>query len=518
MELALLLEENSLLKEQNNLLQIEVKKYKPEIDSLKFLVEKLQHQLDNLLRHRYGQKSEHVDLQLSLFGNKEVFESTVAPATETITYTRTKSKPRNGCRNLPDNLPRERIEYDLTEEQKVCDCGGKLHSIGEDVLEQLEYVPAMLKVIQHAKHKYACRTCEKILTATMPEQPIAKGFVGPNLLSHIIVSKYEDHLPLHRQERIFARYGMELSKSTLCDWVLQAADLLAPLRERLEQKILVSPKIHTDDSPILVKVGNEQDKNIKTGRLWVYIGCGGIDPPSVIYHYSPNRNSEWPLQFLKDYQGYLQADAYSGYDRLYTTNKIIEVGCFAHARRKFVEIAKNAKAPIRAHQALGYIKKLYDIETEAKDMSNGERKNIRQTKAKPILDEFKKWLDIQLNELPEQTPMYKAVAYSVNAWIALNRYLENGILEIDNNRAERSIRPIAIGRKNWLFAGSDRGGHAAAIIYSLIESCKQHDIKPYVYLADVLAKLPSYKINRIEDLLPQNWKNTQANLLPQSEK
>jgi transposase len=373
-------------------------------------------------------------LPLSLFSNEEVLEPSVEPVTEIITYTRTKHKSRNGCRNLPDNLPRERIEYDLTEEQKNCSCGGKLHPIGEDILEQLEYIPATMKVLQHIKLKYACRSCEKILTATMPEQPIAKGFVGPNLLAHVIVSKYEDYLPLYRQERIFARHSLELSRSTLCDWILQAADLLAPLREKLEQKILMSPKIHTDDSPILVQVDNgkniQNEKNIKTGRLWVYIGCGGVDPPTVVYRYSPNRNSEWPFQFLRSYRGYLQADAYSGYDCLYTTNDIIEVGCFAHARRKFVEIAKNTKTLTRAHQALGYIKKLYEIETEAKDLSNEERKNIRQVKARPILDEFKKWLDVQINELPEQTPMYKAAAYSVNAWVALNRYLENGILEI----------------------------------------------------------------------------------------
>lgn len=377
-----------------------------------------------------------------------------------------------------------------------------MHLIGEETSEQIDYVPGKLKVNRSIKLKYGCRKCEStVLTADMPYQPIAKGFLGLGLLAHTIVSKYEDHIPLHRQERMFARYGIEISKSTLCDSILQCANLLSPLVDRLKQDILKSPKIHTDDTPILVQA----EKRIKTGRLWVYIGCGATDPPSVVYEYSANREAKWPQAFLEGYKGYLQADAYSGYDELYKSGDVLEVGCFAHVRRKFYDIANQNKKAVSASEALEYIKKLYEIEARAKDLDNNVRKKMRQEEAKLILDDFKKWLDEKSESFPPKSPTALAIAYALNHFRALTRYTEDGILDIDNNRAERAIRPIAVGRKNWLFAGSDRGGKAAAVIYSLIETCKQNNVQPYYYFADVLAKLPSCKINEIDKLLPCNW-------------
>lgn len=506
MNVELITEENARLKEQNNALISLQEKYQAQIETQNFLIEKLQHQLNCLLRHRYGKKTEQINgKQLSLFGEDELKEPWEAiKEAHSDDALEPPKKPRNGCRNLPSELPRELITYDLSEAEKHCpECKGELHQIGKEISEQLEYVPASLKVKQHIRLKYGCRKCAStVLTADMPYQPIAKGLAGPNLLAHIIVSKYEDHIPLHRQERIFGRYGVELSKSTLCDWIMQCANLLSPLTDKLRQKILVAPKIHTDDTPILV----QGEEKIKTGRLWVYIGCGGLDPPSIVYNYTENREGRWPQEFLKGYEGYLQADAYAGYDALYAEGKVVEIGCFAHVRRKFYDIVSQCQKATHAQEALGYIARLYAIEATAKDLVYEERKKIRQEKARPILEEFKKWLDAKAEAFPPKSPMGLAISYTTKLWAALTRYTEDGMLEIDNNRAERAIRPIAVGRKNWLFAGSDKGGKAAAIIYSLVETCKQNNIQPYEYLADVLARLPAHKINQIEELLPCNWK------------
>ncbi|MHC4397739.1 MAG: IS66 family transposase [Planctomycetota bacterium] len=462
----------------------------------------LQHQVLNLIRGKYGQQSEKYPVEYfagDLFA-KDAPAPKAEPEKEEITYKRTK---RNGHRNIPKELPRVRIEYKLSEEDLdcPCGCGNKLHKIGEVITEQLEIVPAKIYVNQHVRFKYAgCADKDKVITAPMPAQPIDKGFAGPGLLADVIVNKYDDHMPLYRQSEKLARSGINISRKTLCDWVLQCAALLKPVVDEMAKDVLKSPKIHTDDTPVPVQF----EGKTKEGRLWVYLGCGSQSPPAVVYDYTPNRQQQWAQEFLSKYQGYLQADAYQGYDKIYADNKVIEVACMAHARRKFVDIEKNANKT--ALSALNYIGKLYKIERRIKDFHPVAKRAIRKLEAKPILKEFKIWLKRKKLSVIPKSPMGKAVNYALKNWIALTRYLADGVLDIDNNAAERLIRPIAVGRKNWMFAGSDRGGRAAAIMYSLIETCKLNNKNPYDYLRDTLTRLPTTLQRDIAELLPYERK------------
>jgi transposase len=472
--------------------------------------EKLIFQIKNFLHKKYGKKSEQMPdgyTQLTLFSMAAAEELTPenkdvempAPQQETVTYTRNK---RNGHRQKPKDLPVMRIEYQLKDLTCPCGCGNKLHKIGEVMTEQLEMVPAKIFVKQHVRFKYAgCVYGDKVLTATMPNQPIDKCWAGAGLLANVLVDKYDDHLPLHRQSERLARHGIELSRKTLSDWVMQCADRLEPLVTAMKPDLLSSYKIHTDDT--VIPVQEEGRSKTKEGRLWCYIGCS---PQCVIYDYSPNRQQKWAENFLEQYEGYLQADAYTGYDKIYKTKKIVEVACMAHARRKFNDVAKTHGHTGASVVALNYIAKLYKIEAHIKELSAQAKKAMRKRKAKSILKEYKKWLlDQSIRVLPK-SPLGQAIAYTLKNWIALTRYLANGILDIDNNRAERMMRPVAVGRKNWIFTGSDRGGVAAATIYSLIETCKLHQINPYDYLSDVLARLPNTLQRDIKSLLPYNWK------------
>jgi transposase len=471
--------------------------------------ENLQRQITNLLRGKYGKSSEKLPegfIQLNLLGKSNSLEKPIeepSKETETITYNR---KKRNGHRNIPDNLPRVRIEYKLDTLYCPCGCGSQLQKIGEVITEQLEIVPAKIYVKQHVRFKYAgCVHQNKVITASMPNQPIDKGLAGPGLLADVLVKKYDDHLPLYRQSEILSRHGIDISKQTLCDWVMQCADILKPLVDAMRPDLLSSPKLHTDDT--VIPVLEEGRSSTKEGRLWGYLGCG---PPCVIYDYSPNRQQKWAEEFLKDYKGYLQADAYTGYDKLYVGGNIIEIACMAHARRKFFDIVEankkisNSKEGI-AVTALSYIGKLYRIENKVKQLDPTSKRAIRKREAKPILRDYKKWLLKQNNRVLPKSPLGRAIKYTLKNWIALTRYLGNGILSIDNNAAERLMRPITVGRGNWTFAGNDRGGKAAAIIYSLIESCKLNKVNPYEYLNDVLTRLPNTLSRDIRSLLPYTW-------------
>jgi len=466
----------------------------------------LQQQMANLLRDKYGKSSEKQPPeknQLNPLAENEP-EEPVKDPTETITYTR---KKRNGHRNIPDTLQRIRIEYILQDLTCPCGCGNQLYKIGEVITEQLEIIPAEIYVKQHVRFKYAgCAHQDKVITAVMPNQPIDKGFAGPGLLADVLVKKYDDHLPLYRQSEILARHGIELSRKTMCDWVMQCADILKPVVDAMKPDLLSSPKIHTDDT--VIPVLREGGGTAKKGRLWVY--CGS-EPPCIIYEYSPDHKQIWSMEFLKDYQGYLQADAYPGYDKIYTSGKIIEVACMAHARRKFFEIAQaNSKSTGSkigiAVTALSHIAKLYKIEAKIKHLEPLAKKAIRKREAKSILKDYKKWLTRQSKRVLPKSPLGNAITYTLDNWFALTRYLGNGILDIDNNNAERLMRPITVGRANWSFAGNDRGGKAAAIIYSLIESCKSNKVNPYEYLRDVLTRLPNTLNRDIRSLLPYIWK------------
>jgi len=497
--------QNDQIQTQYNQIQTQQEK----ITTIEQQYEALHHQLTNLLRGKYGRSSEKLPegyCQLSLFdkikGNEPTSNVSLEPKAEleTVTYTR---KKRNGHRNIPDNLPRVRIEYQLEDLTCPCGCGNKLHKIAEVITEQLEIIPAKIYVIEHARFKYAgCIHENQVVTAPMPNQPIDKGWAGPGLLADVLVNKYDDHLPLYLQSLRLSRHGIDIARQTLCDWVMQCADLLQPIVEGMKPDLLASPKLHTDDTVIPVQV--EGRNKTKEGRLWVYLGC---KKPCVIFDYSPDRQHKWAEGFLKNYKGYLQADAYTGYDKLFKTKDIIEVACMAHARRKFFEVARAYKTPGIATTALSYIGRLYKIERQIKNLEPLQKRALRKREAKPILKDYKKWLLTQQARVLPKSPLGKAINYTLNNWVALSRYLGNGILDIDNNRAERLIRPITVGRKNWNAVGSDRGGVAAAVIYSLIETCKLNKINPYDYLRDVLARLPNTIYRDIKSLFPYNWKS-----------
>jgi transposase len=465
-------------------------------------------QLETLKRRIFGRSSEKLSpdqMALDLGAWLAAHIATTAPEPPvSAPETTPRTNGGHGRRRLPEHLPRHRTEYHPAPAERVCrECSAELKKIGEDVSEQLEYVPASLFVLEHARIKYACPHCQgNVVIGSLPVQPIAKGLPGPGLLAHVLTSKYGDHLPLNRLEGIFQRQGVELSRSTLCDWVAASATLLAPVVGVMKTEVLASRKIHTDDTT--VPVLDKDRESTKTGRLWVYVGDG--DHEHIVFDYTPDRCREGPLLFLAGYKGYLQADAYSGYNAVYAGQEVIEVACWAHARRKFFDAMKSdgQRAPI----ALAYIRQLYAIEKRALDDDAIERRASRVAEAKPVLDAFKVWLDVEAQKVLPKSPLGEALSYARAQWVALTRYIEDGILELDNNRAERALRRVAIGRKNWMFAGSDEGGRRAAIVYSLIASCAALKIEPYAYLRDVLERLPSCSPANLPLLTPKAWKAT----------
>jgi len=482
------------------------------IDEIRRQYENLQHQVQKLLRHQFDQKSEQgIPGQETLFGDSRLADAQEQADDDEIdidAHKRKKTKRKQ--RQFPEHLERKRIEYDLTEAEKICGCGcgAVLKKIGEDKLEQLELIPAQLYVIEHIKFKYAgCKIEPMVVTAKMPAQPIEQSMAAPGLLADTIVKKYDDHLPLYRQSEIWDRQGIDIARSTLCEWLMQCAFLLKPIVMLMKKLLLQSPKVHTDDT--IIPVLDPEKNKTKKGRLWIYLGGGKTAPPCAVYDYTPTRAQAGPMAFLQGYKGYLQADAYTGYDVLYDKQHpdfdIIEVACMAHCRRKFYEIAKATKKAGSAHQALAFIQKLYRIETEAETMSDQDRYQRRQEKAKPIIDEFKQWLDVKVDQVIPKSPLGQAIAYTLKNWEALTRYCDDGMLAIDNNAAERLMRVVAVGRKNYLFAGSDQGAENAAVFYSLIETCKLHKINPYHYLRDVLKRLPTQLNSKLDELLPWSW-------------
>jgi len=359
-------------------------------------------------------------------------------------------------------------------------------------------------VIEHVQIQYACRNCEeKVVLADKPPQPIDKGLPGPGLLAQVITSKYADHLPLYRLEGIFERLGVWLPRTTMCDWVGASADLFSPLVGVMKADLLNSKKIHTDDTSVpVLDPGLGQTRR---GRLWVYLGCEPHD--HIVFDYTPSRERDGPAAFLEGYSGYLQADAYAGYDGIYAGGQVIEIACWAHARRKFVDNVSVERG--EPFTALAFIAQLYQIERDAKGMSSRERRRFRQKHARPVLRAFKKWLDDKARTLLPKSELAKAVGYVLRQWDSLVRYTEDGDLEIDNNAAERALRRVAVGRKNWLFAGNDEGGRRAAILYSLIGSCQLHGIDPFHYLRDVFRRLPAQPAHALAELTPKAWAEAQ---------
>jgi len=475
-----------------------------EIEHLKLLIAKLR-------RMQFGRKSEKLDRQIEQLELRldelqaTHAENTVASHTPTGVAPVASVAVKPVRRPLPEHLPREVRKY--PPKQEACpDCGGELKFLGEDVSEILEYVPARFKVIRQVRPKLACACCERIVQAEAPSRPIERGVAGPGLLAHVLVSKYCDHLPLYRQSEIYAREGVELERSTLADWVGGTSQLLAPLVEALRRHVLSATKLHADDTPVPVLApGNGKTK---TGRLWTYVRddrpAGDATPAAVWFAYSPDRKGEHPQAHLGHFTGTLQADGYAGFDAVYETGRIQEAACWAHVRRKFYDLHVAHKSPVAA-EAIERIAALYAIEKEIRGHAAGERREVRNTQARPLLDSLKQWLEETLGKLSRKSDTAMAVRYALSRWDALLRYVDDGRIEIDNNAAERALRTVALGRKNYLFAGSDAGGERAAAIYSLIGTAKLNGFDPEAYLRNVLSRIADHPINRIEQLLPWNF-------------
>jgi len=473
------------------------------IEHLELMVEKLRRMLFGAKSEKAAIQLEQLELELEEWIIAQASDEMVAEAKSAAVQPELKSKPFR--KPLPEHLPREVVTY-LPERDCCPGCGGPLHRFGEDVAEQLERIPATFKVIRHVRPKFACIGCERVVEAPAPERPIERGLAGPALLAHVLVSKYADHQPLYRQSEMYACEGIHLDRSTMAGWVGAASQLLTPLVEAVRDYVLSTRKIHADDTPVPVLApGNGKTK---TGRLWTYVrderAAGEETAPAVWFAYSEDRKGEHPRRHLKDFRGALQADGYSGFHHLYDGGSIYEVACWAHARRKFYDIHAIHASPITT-EAIARIGALYGIEEEIRGKPIDVRRSARQARAKPLLESLRSWMETSLRSLSKKSETAGAIRYALSRWSALTRYTDDGLLEIDNNPAERALRAVALGRKNYLFAGSNAGGDRAAALYSLIGSAKLNGLDPELYLRSVLAQIATHPINRIADLLPWNF-------------
>lgn len=471
--------------------------------------------IQTLLRRYYGPRSERFDpRQLLLFGQRieqlPLDEASIAEeAGEELVTRRIKKRDQHGRQQLPDSLERIEIEHDL--DDKACPaCGNERCRIGAEVSEQLEYFPASFKVLKHIRHKYACAKCDgdgynpNIATAEKPAQPIEKGLPGPSLLAYVVVSKLGDHLPLYRLERIFERQQVHVARSTMCAWMRCAGELVQPLVDLMAERVKQSRAIHTDDTPVPIQ--SPGSKQCRKGRIWCYLGDEAH--PYTVYDYTPNRQRAGPAEWLKQYSGYLQADAYGGYDGVFHTQNVTEVACWAHARRKFYDAQDSDAA--RSIQMLTLIGQLYQIERESKELSHALRLAVRQERSVPVLEKIKKWLDAEGEVVLPRSPMAAAITYAQNQWQALTTYTTQGFLAIDNNAGERALKRVALGRKNWLFAGNDAAAENHARLWSLIASCERHGVDPQRYLTSVLAKIGQTPAAEMDQFLPDVWKAEDA--------
>jgi transposase len=494
-----------------------------EVHAKTLLIEKLKMQLAVLRRARFGRSSEKLDRDIEqlelLIGDVEESDAEQharieAPESEASS---TPKKPSVRA-PLPDHLPLETIIHDAP---CVCPtCGGtKFGRIGADEREVLEYVPSHFKRVLHLRPKMSCRACETIVQAPMPMLPIEKGRPGPALLAHVLVAKYCDHLPLHRQSDIYAREGVTIDRSVMASWVGQMAALLEPLAERIARHVRAGSAIHADDTP--VPVLDPGRGRTKTGRLWTAVRderpYGSTAPPAAFYLYSPDRKAEHAHALLKHCRGHLHADGYAGFGGLYEADAktgapapLTEVACWAHARRKIYDVHVETQSPAAA-AALAMIARLFALEAEIRGKSPAERAAVRRECAVPVLHELRTFLDATLSKISGKSSLAGAIRYATSRWTALTRYVDDGRLEMSNNAAERAIRPLALGRKNYLFAGSDQGGRRAAIMYTLIETARLNDIDPEAWLADIIARIADHPIARIDAFLPWKWERAAPN-------
>ena len=485
------------------------------------VIARLKHELLLLRQWRFGRKSEKLEAlgQLSLFPGEAVVEverkeeSAARPV-----------RQGHGRKTIPASLPVERVEIEIPADELVCQpCGSDKIRIGEETRKELDYIPGSLFVREYVRPIYACpNECEgQVVVAENPSAPMEKGLSGPGLLAHVATSKYCDHLPLNRMEGIPSRHGVDIRRSTMSGWMAFAAHSLTTLVEEMKRRMLLSTVIHTDDTPVTVQDPKGKSKP-HTGRLWVY--SGDRNNPYDIYEYSPDHKREHPHGVLSGWKGFLQADAYQGYNALYGEN-VVEVACWAHARRRFVEAVKSDR---RAEEMLALLGRLYRVEKHIKsvcarlgwsfespgaDGARAEefRRRRREKQSLPILSAIGEWLPgPACSAVLPKSPLGEAVGYCLNNWPALQEYARHGELEIDNNTAERKLRPVAVGRKNYLFFGSDNGGRTAATLYSVIASAKRHGLDPWRYLRDVFTRLPSITVSQLPELLPDQWVDSHA--------
>ena len=478
--------------------------FEAEIKERDYRIEKLRHELAGLRRHRFGSRSEALDqLELTL-EEEEIARAAAAPPSDDAPANQTKDEKRKPRRKpLPEHLRRN--DQVLSPGEACSACGRSLKTLGEDVTEELEYVPGRFVVNRIIRPRMACSCCEQICQAPLPSRPIEKGRPGPGLLAHVLVNKYCNHLPLYRQSQIFAREGIDLDRSTLADWVGKSAALLEPLAAAIQRHVLSGQAIFADDTP--VSMLSPGAGKTKTARLWAYVRderpWASQSPPAAFYRFSRDRKGEQPTEHLKDYSGWMHADGYAGFNELYRSGRIREVACMAHIRRKFVDVFKSQGSAI-AEEAIKRIASLYAVEQQGRGLSPHERVRLRQARARPILNDLESWLQDQLPKISGKSELAKAIRYGLTRMKKLRPYLDHGFLEADNNCAERSMRCVALGRKNYLFMGSEGGGQSAAIAYTLIETAKLNGVDPQAWLTDVLGRIADHKITRIDELLPWN--------------
>lgn len=477
----------------------------------------LAQQLAALRDRMFGRSSEVLHV-----GQTELWIDTVELPVPPETHERVGEhhRRRRGRPAIDPNLPRVRVEHDLSEQEKAQ--FNRVQCIGEEVSETIEYTPARLVVLQHARLKYRCEDDQggsTVRTASAVTSPLPRSNAGPGLLAHVLVSKYLDHNPLARQERGFARLGFAAPRQTLCDWTLDGCELLARLMAPLKAHVLASPVILTDDTTLAMQAarGSGAGKTI-TARLWCYLAgghkrdaAGQWQPvaPAALYDFTTDRSGAHPRRMLAGWKGWLQADDYAGYHALFKGGGIIHSACWAHARRRYMEVVKTAPPgapPGLAHEALRFIGAMYHIEREIADSDPEQKLLQRQSRSRALLTDFHQWLLGHVPALLPQSALGKAVAYTLSNWPALTAFLDEGMLAVDNNASERAMRPIALSRKNWLFAGSERGGHAAAVALSLIETAKLNGVEPYAYLKDVFRRINDCRLSQLEQLLPMHWK------------
>ncbi len=493
------------------------------------LVQTLRTRIAKLQKQAFGKSSEKIereieqlelaleDLQVAMAEADEAAGSdddgeddAATPSADTSEEKLPRRRPR-----ISKDAPRERRELDPGD--NCPDCGGDLRTLGEDASELIDMIAAQLKVVEIARIKKSCRRCEKIVQEPAPSRPIPRSMAGPGLLAYILTSKFDDHVPLYRQHEIFGRMGADIPDTTLVDWCGAAMRTLTPLIERIEATIMATDVLHADDTPIRVLDRSAKSKGlgkgVKQGRIWTYVRdqgpWAGAAPPGAVYYFSPDRKGEHPRKHLKNSAGILQADAYSGFKALYEKREdggvqFREAACWAHLRRDFHDVWTGTKSEI-AKEVLDRIGKFYDIERDISGQSAEARRAVRQEKTKPLLDDFHKWAQTQLTRIPGKSDLAKAFRYGLNRWLSFTLFLDDGRVAIDNNAAERGMRPIGVGRRNWLFAGSDTGGETLARAMTVIETAKMNGLDPQAYLADILDRIHDHKINRLDELLPWNW-------------